>query len=105
MVDPNLSKSFCDILVIFANLASCEAPSSPTRLVALLKSIIVFVKPNILSVSIPSCPAASATPAISVALDGKAKDILLIPRSNSANCFSVPSTVFFTPAKALSQST
>ena len=56
------------------------------------------------SVFIPNCPAASATADISVALAGSSVDICLIPFSSSANCSSVAFTVFFTPAKALSNS-
>ena len=57
------------------------------------------------SVFIPNCPAASATPDISTALAGNSFAISLIPCSNAANCSSVASTVFLTPAKALSKST
>ena len=57
------------------------------------------------SVCIPNCPAAAATAAISSALEGSSLDISFIPCSSSAICSVVPSTVFLTPANALSQST
>ena len=102
--EPNLSKSFCDICVIFANLASCDAASSAVKFVEFPKSIIAFEKLNILSVCIPNCPAASATAEISVVLDGISSAISFIPCFKFAICCFVPSTVFSTPVKAVSNS-
>ena len=52
----------------------------------------------------PSCPAASATPAISVADAGSSFAIPRSPACSDAICASVPSTVFVTPVQADSQS-
>ena len=68
------------------------------------KSIITFVNSRSASFCIPSCPAASVTPAISSALAGNSFAIFRIPCSNAANSSSVASTVFLTPANALSKS-
>src|SRR5690606_706675 len=58
------------------------------------RSIMVRVKDRICSFWIPSCPAASATPAISVAAAGISLAMSRIPRSKAANSSSVASTVF-----------
>ena len=64
---------------------------------------IVSVNAIIFSVFTPNCPAASATPAISVALLAVASDKSSIPCFIFSNCSSVPSTVFVTPVKAVSK--
>ena len=64
---------------------------------------IVFVNPIIDLVLIPSCPAASATPAIPSTDSGIS---FAMPRIAVFNCASSPlvaSTVFFTPVNALSK--
>ena len=55
---------------MFANRANAFAASSAVRFVVSPISIMVFVKSRMFSFLIPSCPAASATPAISSALAG-----------------------------------
>ena len=55
---------------MLANFARLVAASSAERLVAFPRLIITSVKPITSSVAIPSCPAASATPAISVVVEG-----------------------------------
>ena len=55
-----------------------------------------------MSVSIPNCPAASPTAAISSAEDGISFDKSNIPCLSLFNCSSVPSTVLVTPVQALS---
>ncbi len=97
--------------MILANLANELAASSDPRLVDSPISIIVLEKASTLSVWIPNCPADSATVAISEALAGNSLDISLIPADKSSYEISTlpfvsttSSTVFFTPAKALSKS-
>ena len=93
-----------DILVILENFARDEAACSDDRLVDSPRFIITSVKSVIFSVAIPSCPADSATPAISVVEDGITRDISFISLLISASCSSVPSTVLYTPVTALSNS-
>ena len=97
---PNLSKSSCDIPTILANLANSELACSRERLVDSPKSIMVLVKLRIESFSIPNCPAASATPAISDAEAGSSFAISRIPFESLAYPSSDSSTVLRTPAKA-----
>ena len=73
-------------------------------MVATLKSAITLVKSRMLSVLMPSCPAASAIPAISLAAIGMLPDMSKISRRSPASCSVVASTVFLTPANALSKS-
>jgi len=66
---------------------------------------MVSVKERTSLVLMPSCPAASETAAISVALEAVDFDKSRMPCLIVDSCSSVPSTVFLTPAKASSKST
>ena len=103
-VEPSLSISSSGSWVIFARRARAMAASSEERSVVFPRSIIVFVKDRMFSFEIPSWPAASATLDISTTEAGNSFAIARIPASNSLNSLSVASTVFRTPAKALSKS-
>ena len=105
MVLPSLEYSSAVVPVMLANLASAEAASSAERFVASPKSIMTRVKSSTSSVAIPNCPAASATAAISVVDAGISSAMSNMPCRSAASCSVVPSTVFSTPAKALSNST
>ena len=65
IVDPSLSTFALPVPVIFVNLARAVAASSADKLVVSPSMTIVRVKFSISSADTPSCPAASATPAIS----------------------------------------
>ena len=102
---PNLSKSFWLIPTIFANLAKDVAASSLAKLVASPSIAIVSVNLSILSVSMPNWPALSAMDDNSLALCGIVVDNCFNPFSKSAkDVLVLSSTVFLTPAKALSNS-
>ena len=62
---PNLSTLALPDPVMFVNFASADAASSAERLVVSPSMTIVLVNPSISSADTPSCPAASATAAIS----------------------------------------
>nr|DAF17210.1 MAG TPA: hypothetical protein [Caudoviricetes sp.] len=76
-------------------LAIDDAASSELRLVDTPKLIMVLEKSLIAPIGTPNCPAASATCAISTALDGISLAISRILVDSWANCCGVPSTVFF----------
>ena len=103
-VEPNLSTSLIGIFAALANLANSVAASSAVRLVATPKFIIVLVNEVISCFLIPSCPAASATPAISVAANGIVLLILVISLPILFNSLPLILVVLATPAKACSQS-
>ena len=105
MVEPNRSKLLCGIPVMFASLASDVAASSALMFVASPSMTMVLVNPRIFSVWIPSCPAASATPAISDAEVGISFAMSRMPWLSACSSASVASTVFLTPANACSYST
>ena len=90
--------------VIFANRARAVAASSAVMLVATPRFTIVSVNDRTSFVAMPSCPAASATPAISLTLAGISIDICFMPSAIFCSCSGVPSTVLYTPAIADSNS-
>ena len=104
MVEPKRSKFSWLVPVIFASLAIATAASSLERLVAV--PILTTVSENFSKffVSIPSCPAIAITSANSLGLT-TLRDLLVskIEVLSAENSSSVASTVFFTPAKALSK--
>ena len=73
-------------------------------LVATPRFTIVSVNDRTSFVAMPSCPAASATPAISLALAGISIDICFMPSAIFCSCSGVPSTVLYTPVTAVSNS-
>ncbi len=106
ITEPNLSKSSWLICVTLANLANDEAASSALMFVATPISVIVFVKLNMFSVLIPSCPAASATAPSSVVVTPVSFDKPFSPSFIASSCSGVMSSdiVFWTPVQAESKS-
>ena len=80
------------------------AASSALMLVDSPRSSSAREKDSTAPVAMPSCPAASATAAISVVVAGISVDIRLMPSEMAASCSGVPSTVLYTPVRALSNS-
>src|SRR5690606_12952461 len=84
--------------------ASAVAASSADRSVVVPSAIIVRVNLTTSSRLTPSAPAASATAAISLCVAGSSRARPRNDASRAFICCGVPSTVFVTPAQALSQS-
>ena len=102
--DPKFRNCPCAMPVIFANCAMDVAASFAARLVELPRSTIVRVNDSRFSFLMPNCPAFSITPAmvpVSVAIS---VDIRLMDSARRPYSSSDASTVFRTPAKALSKS-
>ena len=93
-------RSFPETCMMFPILAIDDAASSELKLVETPRLIMVLEKSLIAPIGTPNCPAASATFAISTALEGISLAISRILADSLSNCCGVPSTVFFTPAKA-----
>ncbi len=91
MEEPKRSKSPCPIPTMFAKSANSFAACSRVMLVEFPISITVREKDKRCSSAIPSCPADSTTPAISVALTGSS---LAIPRIPSSSFLKSSSLVF-----------
>ena len=105
IVDPSLSTFSLPVPVILVNLARAVAASSADKLVVSPSMTIVLVKFSISSADTPSCPAASATPAISSLEDAVSVAIFMMDALRSSyEVVAVSSTVFMTPVKADSQS-
>ena len=98
----HVPRSFPETCMIFPILAIDDAASSELKLVETPRLIMVFEKSLIAPIGTPNCPAASATLAISTALEGISFAISRILADSLSNCCGVPSTVFLTPANAVS---
>ncbi len=103
-VDPSRDTSAGAVCMMFISCASEVAASSLVRFVASPRSIMTFVNPTTSAAFTPSCPAASATAAISACEAGSTFVRSRRPCSSAGSCSSVASVVFTTPAQADSQS-
>ena len=103
-VEPSRSTSFWLVPMMFENRAREVAASSADRLVVSPRLIMVRVNFTTESVSTPSCPAASATAAISWWEAGSSRARPRSPSSTALSCAGEPSTVLSTPAHDDSQS-
>ena len=102
--EPRRDVASSPLPMILVSRAIATAASSAVRLVLSPRSSIVRVKLAIFSVATPSCPAFSATAAIVVVETPVSAAMRLISSDIAASCSGVPSTVFLTPVKALSNS-
>ncbi|OPZ78845.1 MAG: hypothetical protein BWY79_00648 [Actinobacteria bacterium ADurb.Bin444] len=101
-VAPRFENSVWGIWVMLASRARDVAASVEDMLVDMPSLTIVSLKDRRFSFWMPSCPAASMTAAISVALWGSTLVISMMPSERAAYSASVAFTVLRTPAKALS---